>query len=222
MKQWLTLLIIAGSLQSAVAQTDISAFFRQLQTFNAKFSQTVVQDGKTVQSSIGTVQLKKPLKFFWDYQTPEKMQLISDGKQFYHYDIELAQVTAKPIAEVTGSALIDLLSDKERLDERFNIVHLNKSAIKKDFPQHGRQWTKVADDFYQLTPKQITEENQATKVIIGLSSAQKLRVFYAEDAYGENSFIFNKVKQNQKISDKHFHFTTPKGVDLLGVDVLGG
>lgn len=218
MKKWLfgaTVGILMNTVAVA-APSGISRFFSELQTFSANFSQTVKQDGKIVQQSKGSVQLKKPLRFRWDYQTPEKMQLVSDGKRFYHYDIELAQVTVKPVQEVTGSALSTLLSDKEQLDDVFNVSAFGAPALKKRLPTLAKAWAKKAVIFYELTPKQQgNDDTQAQQIIVGLTEQRQLSVFYAKDAYGENSFVFSRIKQNQGIADKQFRFKAPKGVDVL-------
>lgn len=217
MKKWLTVMLATSVMQIAAAQSDIAKFFNQLQTFAADFSQTVKQEGQIVQQSKGKVWLKKPLQFRWNYKNPEAMQLISDGKKFYHYDIELAQATVKPIEEVTDTTLTTLLSDKKRLDELFTIQSFGAPAVKRQFPEQAAQWLDNADIFYRLTPKQKQSgDNQATAVILGLSASRELRVFYAKDAFGENTFIFQKVKQNTRLAAKQFRFNPPKGVDVLG------
>lgn len=217
MKKWLLTTALTAVIGISHAQSEISTFFSELKTFSADFTQSVKQDGNLVQQSAGTLQLKKPLKFRWDYQSPEPMQLVSDGKKFYHYDIDLAQVTVKPTAEIAGSALTTLMSDKEQLDDVFNIQSFAAPALKKRFPQQAETWLQTADIFYALKPKSKNDDDaQANEVIIGLSADKKLRVFYAKDAYGENTFLFSNPKQNQSIRDKVFRFKAPKGVDVLG------
>lgn len=216
MKRPFFALIATMTVNLAVAQSDVATFFNNLHTFSANFSQTVTQDGNTVQESTGTVWLKKPLKFRWDYDTPEKMQLISDGQRFFHYDIELAQATAKPVEEIAGSALTTLLSEEGNIDETFNVTSFGRPAVQKQFPQYATQWLDNATLFYALTPKQTNSEDAtATRVILGITPQRNLAVFYAEDAYGENVFLFEDTKQNTGIGDKHFHFKAPKGVDVL-------
>lgn len=216
MTKWLIAAVAAGIMQAAAAQSDVADFFANLKTFSGDFSQTVVQDGSVVQLSDGTVKIKKPLKFFWDYHSPDKMQLLSDGDTFYHYDIDLAQVSAKPLVEVTGNALLQLLSDNGQLDKLFSVVALTKTGITENYPDKSATWQTVAEKFYQLTPSEKTDDNQANKIVVGLSTAGQLTVFYAEDAYGENNFVFANVVQNAKIDDKVFQFSVPDGVDVLG------
>lgn len=216
MKYFFTLLAVL-SFNLAAAQSNISDFFKQLKTFSGGFEQKVEQDGKVVQQSIGSVWLKKPLKFRWHYQTPEPMQLVSDGKRFYHYDMDLAQVTVKPVSEVTDSALTTLLSDAKSLEQVFNIQEIQQNNVGKSFPKEAKQWLKKADIFYRLTPKnKHQDDGQPNVVVLGLTAQQQLSLFYTEDSYGKNRFYFNNIKQNQAIDDKYFRFQAPKGVDVLG------
>ncbi len=217
MKKYFIPLVSATVINVAVAQSDVSTFFQQLQTFNANFSQVVEQDGKVVQRSTGKVWLKKPLKFRWNYQTPDPMQLVSDGRRFYHYDIDLAQVTTKPLSEITNTASMTLLSDKKRLDQVFNIQSFSAPAVKKRFPRYAKQWLKKAILFYQLTPKnKNVKDGQPSLLVLGLTAKRRLNVFYAEDNYGKNNFIFSNVQQGGAIADAQFNFKAPAGVDVLG------
>lgn len=205
---------------ATASASDIADFFADLTTFSGDFSQTVYQDGQLVQQSVGQVSLKKPLKFWWNYDLPEKMQLISDGERFYHYDIELAQATSKPVEEVAGSALATLLNDENTIDETFDVLSFGAPAVERQFPEYAAAWLQKADLFYALTPKASNgnedDDLQATRVIIGITADKRLTVFYAEDAYGQNTFLFDNVEQNADIVDKHFQFDAPDGVDVLG------
>ncbi len=204
-------------MQFATAQSDIVNFFTQLKTFSAEFYQVVEQDGKVVQRSAGDVLLKKPMKFRWDYKKPEKMQLLSDGKKFYHYDIGLAQVTVKPVTEVADSTLVTLLNDENQLDRIFTVTSFAAPAVKRLFPAQADQWLAHADFFYSLKPRANKRtESTPTLVILGLTSQRQLGVFHAEDNYGKNTFLFKNIKQNKNIPNKKFRFKAPKGVDVLG------
>ncbi len=217
MKKYLIAFCTVAILKIAVAQSDISTFFQQLKTFQADFSQQVEQDGKTVQQSTGVVWLKKPLKFRWHYKAPEPMRLVSNGKQFYHYDIGLAQVTTKSVSEVTGSALSTLLSDGKDLNEVFTIKLLSTTDVQSKFPIKSMQWLDNATTFYQLTPKNKTiDDGQPNSLIIGLTAANQLYLLFTEDNYGNNTFTFSNVHQGDAIADSQFNFKAPAGVDVLG------
>ncbi len=217
MKHKLLAATLAMGFTGITYASDIADFFSQMQTFKGNFSQTVYQDGALVQQSKGKVALKKPLKFRWDYQSPEPMQLISDGQRFYHYDIDLAQVTSKPIDEIAGTALASLLKDSHKIDETFNTFPLSTAALSKEFPQYAKKWKRKASKFYDLKPTVFKPDDiQTARLLIGFSKNNRLTVFYAEDAYGQNAFVFDHVQQNTPISDKTFQFVAPAGVDVLG------
>ncbi len=187
-------------------------------TFAGDFQQIVFQNGDLVQESTGTVKLKKPLNFFWDYKTPEPMQLISNNKDFYHYDIELAQATKKPVSDVADSSLALLLKGDNSIDNTFTVKKIKQSEIEKTFSQliEINSILFRANTFYLLTPKKKSNSDfQAEKIIIGTNMNGLLTVFFAEDAYGKNIFLFDNVKQNENISDDVFEFTAPKGVDVV-------
>lgn len=217
MKHWIVLAGLVGLINTSHAQTDISAFFKTLKTFSADFTQSVKQDEQLIQQSAGTLQLKKPLQFRWNYLSPEPMQLVSDGKKFYHYDIDLAQVTVKPVVEIASSALITLMSGKEQLDEIFTIEKLTPQHTQKHFGEQATHWLQSAHQFYWLQPKQKNpDDTQVNDIVIGLTEASQLSLLYAKDAYGENIFFFENQKQNNPISNSVFYFKAPKGVDILG------
>lgn len=217
MKQKILALVTSVCFTTMASASDIADFFADLNTFSGHFSQTVMQDDQLVQQSAGQVMLKKPLKFRWDYQSPERMQLISDGNRFYHYDIELAQATSKSIEEVSETAIVALLNDKNKIDETFTIRSFGAPAVQRQFPVQASEWLAKADLFYELTPKEVNNDDmQATRVILGITSNRKLTVFYAEDAYGKNTFLFDNVSQNTNISNHQFVFNPPTGVDVLG------
>ena len=211
------ILLMSFVLSAALAASEISDFFKNLNTFKATFYQIVEQDGKVVQRSSGNVQLKKPLKFRWDYQKPEKMQLLSDGKNFYHYDVDLEQATVKPATDAAGSAMMALLGDKEELDSAFKIKSFLFPSIKKRYPSQVTDWQKIASAFYELKPKKTSaDDGQPNVILVGLTPSWQLSLLYVEDAYGKNTFIFVDIAQNQEISDKQFLFSAPKTVDIFG------
>lgn len=217
MKHWIVLALLIGWFNTSQAQTDISDFFKTLKTFSADFKQSVRQDGQLIQQSAGVLALKKPLKFRWNYLSPDPMQLVSDGKKFYHYDVDLAQVTVKPVVEIASSALITLMSDKEPLDALFHIQKLTQQKAKTHFGEQAAHWLESAQQLYWLQAEQKnTDDVQASDIVIGLTEASQLSLLYAKDTYGENTFFFENQEQNQRISNSVFRFKAPKGVDVLG------
>ncbi|MPV85397.1 outer membrane lipoprotein chaperone LolA [Ostreibacterium oceani] len=214
MKKWLLFFLTGWFAPMTYAQTTLlDNFFNQLETFEANFEQIVKQDNVVVQQSSGTVALKKPTKFYWDYQQPEVMQLVSNGVDFYHYDVALAQVTVRPVDEVAANALSTLLSGEKSVDALFDTQAIGRPAMQSRFADFRGN----ADVYFLLIPKE-TDEAALTQseVIIGLSAENTLNYFYAKDDFGENTFYFSQIKQNQLTNDSLFDFVAPDGVDVFG------
>jgi|GEM_PF-3407211 len=214
MRKWLITMLL-GVLGTASAQSTLSNFFEHLQTFSGRFEQLVKQDGQIVQCSSGKVKLKKPLKFSWLYEKPDALQLISDGQRFFYYDVDLAQVTVKPIAEVAGFALMQLISNQADIDKLFVIKSLERSTLSVLFPAYADAWKQQANRFYILSPKKSENDGQIKTIVVGLSAHDQLRLFYVRDVLGENVFSFSFIEQNQTIDDSTFIFKAPEGVDVL-------
>ncbi len=71
------------------------------------------------------MQLKRPNKFRWDYNKPYEQQIISDGKQVWLYDTELAQVTVRELSKALGSSPAALLAGDDTLDKSFKFSNID-------------------------------------------------------------------------------------------------
>lgn len=209
-----SMLAFSALLSIVIAHADdsVSDYFKKLNTFQADFSQAVQQNGEVMQVSTGTVRLKKPMLFFWDYQTPEPLQIISDGTDFYHYDIDLMQATVKPVREIANSPVALLLNDSKDLNTLFTIDASSADEVK--------QWmvgfNSSADTFYRLTPKADSSDNlQLTQAFIGFAN-NRLQFLLVQDELGTTTFNFSKVIENKDISNDEFKFKPADGVDILG------
>ena len=89
------------------------------------FTQQVVDDkGKVRQSSSGTVFLSRPGKFRWEYAAPDKHQIVADGKNVWVYDVELDQVTVKPMKQALSAAPVGLLLQKQAAEKQFAVAEM--------------------------------------------------------------------------------------------------
>src|SRR5690349_11652470 len=78
--------------------SSLKNFYNNTHAVHANFYQVVTdKQGRKVQEVYGEMQLKRPNKFKWDYNKPYEQQIVSDGKQVWLYDTELAQVTVRAI-----------------------------------------------------------------------------------------------------------------------------
>ncbi len=179
---------------------SLKAFYTDTKTMRADFSQVVTdKQGRKVQEVQGVMQLKRPNKFRWDYNKPFEQQIISDGKQIWLYDTELAQVTVRGISKALGSSPAALLAGGESLEKNFKLM----DTARKD----NLEWVSALP----LEP-----DSGFEKIFLGFSDSQ-LQKMELTDSFGHNtSIIFSNLAQNNSISDGIFVFKVPKGVDLIG------
>lgn len=199
-------LVLAVSLTSMVstarAQTALDRlhiFFTGLKTLKADFKQTV-QGARftTEESSQGSFVIARPGKFRWHYQIPYEQLIVSDGKKVWIYDVDLEQVTVKPLGATLGNTPALLLSGEQPLEQNF--------VIKDEGERDGLAWV-------SLQPKQT--DVSFTKLRLGFGP-ETLRVMVLEDNLGQTTWLeFNSMQRNTRVDPALFHFEPPAGVDVF-------
>ena len=93
-------LVVTSWTAAATDRATLDNFFTQVNTMQAQFTQEVYdEDGKLRQKSQGNVFLSRPGKFSWEYRAPEAHRIVADGKNVWVHDVELDQVTVKPMSQ---------------------------------------------------------------------------------------------------------------------------
>lgn len=201
-KYLLILLPMLLTMQSANADgmASVKIFYEQTQAMRATFHQVVTdRQGRKVQEVDGEMQLKRPNKFRWDYNQPFEQQIISDGKQVWLYDIDLAQVTVRALGKALGSSPAALLAGGNDIDKSFKLV--NASA------KGGLDWVSA-------NPKD--KDSGFEKILLGFKD-NKLQEMSLIDSFGHNTkIVFSQLEVNPVLDDKSFLFLPPKGVDIVG------
>jgi outer membrane lipoprotein carrier protein len=175
-------------------------FYDQTHAMRANFYQVVTdRQGRKVQEVYGEMQLKRPNKFRWDYNKPYEQQIISDGKQVWLYDTELAQVTVRELSKALGSSPAALLAGDDTLDKSFKFSNLDR----KD----NVEWVRADPN---------NNESGFEKILLGFKEGE-LQEMELVDSFGlQTRIVFNNVEQNPVINPKTFLFKAPKGVDVVG------
>lgn len=169
-----------------------------IKTLQANFTQQVISKNNKTQSSAGQVSLVRPGKFRWVYSKPYPQEIVSDGKQVWLYDVDLAQVTIKPVGKALDASPAAVLAGNNKLDASFSTAELPN----KD----GLYWV-------ELTPKQ--KESSFARIRIGFNENTLSRM-ELDDQFGQTTHIqFTQVIRNKAIEDKVFTFTPPAGTDII-------
>ena len=194
--------IVFTSTQS-FAQTTEERLYESLHTLTsltANFYQQVLDsEGEIIQEAKGIFELKKPGRFRWHYDPPYSQQIISDGKNLWLFDLELAQATVQPIEQALGSAPIILLTDLKPLSEDFDIREMPESF--------GLHWL-------ALVPK--IQDTEFYRVEIGLDD-NVIREMRLHDHFDQKTIIrFSEINTSANLPDARFEFSIPEGVDVIG------
>lgn len=184
----------------ADGMSSLKNFYKQTQAVRANFHQLVTdRQGRKVQEVYGEMQLKRPNKFRWDYKQPFEQQIVSDGDKVWLYDIELAQVTVRPLGKALGSSPAALLAGDSNLEKNFKLNNVD---------------SKDGIDWVNANPN--NEDSGFEKILLGFKNDQ-LQEMQLVDSFGhQTKIVFSKLENNPVINNQVFLFKPPAGVDVVG------
>lgn len=179
----------------------LNNFFTKVTTMQAGFIQEVHdKKGKLKQKSRGTLYIKRPGRFRWDYRNPEQHQIVADGKNVWIYDVGLEQVTVKPISRALSAAPVGLLTRKQPVEQQFHVQELESATGNLDW--------------FQLRPKR--GGSDFTTLQLGLDR-QGVREMILQDKFGqETSIHLHGSRLNSNIPPQKFRFVPPPHADVIG------
>ena len=185
--------------QAADAVVQFRHFLQDMKSFEATFEQQQFDErGDLTETASGTVAVARPGRFDWDYQQPYRQRIVSDGKQLYLYDADLAQVTVNEMQAGAPDSPARLLGEAFDLDATFDVAALAA--------RDGLDWVR-------LTPK--TQGQQFREIEIGLADGV-LGAMRLHDNLGQLTAIrFKGLKRNATIAPSRFVFAAPPGVDVI-------
>lgn len=100
--------------------------------------------------SKGTLYLKRPGRFRWEYKSPVEQIIVADGKRIWLHDLELDQVSHWSQRKALGGTPAHLLATEEPLDRHFEVTPWDAGD--------EREWV-------ELRPK--AEDTQVVRIRIG-------------------------------------------------------
>ena len=205
MKQF-TLIIVFFFLPITIAVADdagdkLNRALKNLDNLTADFKQTVLDDNKqVVQQSSGKLAIQRPGKFSWIYTSPFEQQIIADGSELWIYDVELDQVTVKPMDTGLASAPIMILMKQNDITEEFTVSEVGQRKY--------LYWV-------ELEPN--ASDMEYTHVYIGLEG-DRVKAMELRDNFGQSTqIVFENLRLNVVHNPKVFQFSPPPGVDVFGV-----
>lgn len=204
MRRLLAVLSLSLPLSLAAAEpagvARMHSFLQDVKTLKADFQQTVLDgNGKQVKQSTGTLVIKRPNRFRWDYAKPNQEVIVADGKRLWLYDVQLSQVTVKPLNDTLAASPAVLLSGSNDVEKSFTVSDLGE----KD----GLAWV-------GLIPK--VKDTDFESVRLGFKDSD-VAVMELKDNLGNTTrIVFDHLQRNVAVGDDGFNFTPPKGADVIG------
>ena len=194
------ILAFMPAVQAANNDNLVQTFFNNLDTLQADFHQQVRDGDNTVQQvSDGKVWIQRPGQFRWDYASPYRQQLVSDGERLWSYDEDLEQVTVQPIGEVLSATPAMLLGGSQPIEDIFTVEPLPTSG--------NRQ---------QVLLKPKSDDSNVTALLLDFTDGV-ISGIRAEDSFGNiTTFTFSNLVRNRELDSVLFRFEPPAGVDIVG------
>lgn len=172
--------------------------------FKADFVQeSLVKSLGRKQVSEGVVFFKKPGKMRWNYQTPFKQEIVSDGKTLWSYHPEEKQVMVTPMSQAAqGKVPSTFLAGLGNLKLDFQVRWAKEPSPQENY-------------FLELTPNEF--QGSLEKLFL-LIDRENFRILQAkiQDIMGNTTQIsFSKTQFDNRLPDSLFTFTPPKGVEVF-------
>jgi outer membrane lipoprotein carrier protein len=209
-KKRFVIAVLAGSLSTAApvsaqeADADgrqlIDEFVQNVHTMSGRFEQSLVDaNERIVESANGTFEIRRPGQLRWLYEEPYEQVLVADGLNVWSYDLDLAQVTVKPQAEVLSSTPALLLGGSRHVLDDF--------IYDGSFEDRGTEWVR-------LLPKD--PDSSFDRVELGFNDGTLTRMIFADNLDQTTLVAMFDVVLNGEIDPDHFRFVAPDGVDVVG------
>lgn len=195
------IVVVAKSVSAAdSASEQMERFFQDLETFSGHFTQIVSDsEGTVTQKARGTVAIRRPGLFRWDYQEPYEQVILGDGKSLWTYDADLEQATVKSLDEVITGTPAMLLSQSRSPKTLFDVQAGGFT--------NGLQWV-------VLIPHE--KEPQFDRVRLGFDKGSLVEM-ELNDTFGQVTRItFQDVETNRPIEESVFKLRLAPDVDVIG------
>lgn len=174
----------------------LKEYYSSVQSLRGDFLQTTKSDsGEVIETSSGKLAIQRPDRFRWSYAEPFEQEIVADGSKLWVYDVDLEQVTVRPLSEVLGVGPALLLSgDYEALEQNFTI--------------NGGK-----DGWLTLVPKRDDWDFQSIRMRMQQGVPQVIEV---ESGLGQSTRLeLSGLERNVKLDAAQFKFTPPPGVDVI-------
>jgi outer membrane lipoprotein carrier protein len=196
----LLLLLVAGSSYAQNVEQVIEktlAHYQNMESFYAEFEQTMCDEAQGICCNYtGKIYFLKPNFFRMEMDDPEQIY-VGDSVSLWIYLPEKKHAIRQSLGEVPFQVNPDyFLLD---YDERFSAAISNENGNSYEILLNPRRETDIYDHIM---------------IVIAKKDYKISAITICDQAGSENTFLFNKIEINKKISKKKFQFEPPKGTQV--------
>ena len=174
--------------------------------FTAHFSQTSsIKAMEITDSASGRAFFKRSGKMRWEYETPDRQMIITDGKTLWVFRPEDNQVMiGKAPSFFEGGKGFSFLSDMKVIRQKFNMVLENET-------QEG---------FFvlKLLPREKTYDIVEIYLWISRKTFDVVKILTYNSYGDETRIVFNNIQLKEKLDDSLFSFEISEGMEVLNLD----
>jgi outer membrane lipoprotein carrier protein len=174
--------------------------YRDTKSFTAKFNEEIAAVGAPKRQRQGTVSFRKPGRMRWEFETPEKETIVSDGETLYSYDPDLNQVVETPLKQaLKSSSATSFLLGIGNINRDFKAAFANPAS------PNG------------LINLILDAKTGGYKIEVGLDpKTYNLMTLTLTDQLGDVTKIdFSDIQDNVELADSMFEFKAPVGADIV-------
>lgn len=194
------LLLATHAHATDTARERLDTVAKGLTSVTASFTQSLTDaNGTPGKTTRGTLALKAPRQFRWDVTAPYQQQIVADGMRVWVYDPDLEQVTVRNQGVEEAHSPLTVLTDISQLDRDFKASEQGE--------HDGATWLR-------LMPKGKDAEFEYAD--LGFDANALTRMSFKDTLGNRTEITFSDWKRNVPQADDRFHFTPPKGVDVIG------
>lgn len=179
-------------------------YLEGLNTLAAEFEQQVLNgDGELIELATGTVQLKKPGQFRWNYTEPYERVVVADGERVWVYEADLDQVTVRRLDDGLGETPAALLTGDTGALDQFEYV--------TDFSADQLDW---------ITLRPRAADGDFSAITLGFAAGE-LQQLELRDRLGQRTQLrLSNIVSDVSIADDAFVFVVPENADVIGENDL--
>lgn len=149
----------------------------------------------------GDVRIKKPGRMYWNYESPEKKEFVSDGTKIYSYvkADKVVYIADMPTGDQASTAVLFLAG-------RGDLVRDFRPAVPASQPDGS--WK------LDLTPKSPQADFTALTLTVDRRSYALQGLTSTDPQGGTHTFAFTNLRENVGLSDNLFVFRIPKDAEV--------